>query len=447
MQSRPGTTALFALSLATFGAALQTSAATPIDLRTAVNQSMSFSPAIREAEERINQLRFQKYGIRTSILPQIDVTASGSHRKDAVANRTVGAVPFGGSPYNLYSVGVRGEQLLLGYGTFAAISMAEYDRELGETQVEIAKRDLTRRIISVFYRTVLNENLLRIFDEQEKVVGEILGIARRRMNLGGKRIDVLQVQTQLALLKPKIEKAKNELSASAAELANLMGQAENNEITIRGYMPNIVTKDLEKLLNLKEFELPELNAIRLRREQIDKEKSVTLGKNLPNLKLIGDYNFINYTKADLLEPASNSWSMQILLSVPIFSGLSSVFERRALNSRDTQLEFQERNVTNAAVLEQIKSRKSLESAEASLASAEEAAKLARESLNEARREYRFGIIDFLQFLQVEAQDFEAATSLLQLRYDAINASANYFAASGQPLDTLVDLLSKETKKP
>lgn len=417
-----------------------------IDIRSAVDQALSSSPIIRESEERLNQLRYQKYSIRSTVFPKIDVSASGTHRKDAVANRTIGAVPFGGSPYNLYSVGLRGEQTLLAYGTFAALSQAEYEREIGETQLVIARRDLTRRLISVFYKTVMNENLLRHLDEQQKVVAEILSIAQRRMSLGGKKIDVLQVKTQAALLKPKIEKAKNELAAATAELANLIGNAEAGELTIRGRMPTVSTKELEKFLNLKDFELPELTSIRLQREQIDDEKAVTLGKNLPHLKVIGDYNFLNYTKADLFEPASNSWSVQLLLSVPLFSGLSSVFERRALNSRDTQLEYQERTVTNAVVLEQIKSRKGLESAEASLASAEEAAKLARESLNEARREYRFGIIDFLQFLQVEAQDFEAVTSLLQLRYDAINAAADYFAASGQPMNTLVDLLSREEKK-
>lgn len=441
----------FALSLAALLAipclVKQADAAAPLDLKTAVDQALANSPAIREAEEKLNQLRFQKYGIRSSLLPQIAMSANAAHRKDSVANKTVGAVPFGGSPYNLYNVGIKGEQVLLAYGTFSAVAMAEYDRELGANSVEIARRDLTRRLISVYYRTVMNENLLRLLDEQEKVVGEILSIAQRRVNLGGKRIDVLQVRTQLALLKPKIEKAKNELSAAAAELANLMGKADTSEITIRGRMPNISTKELEKFLNLKEFNLPELNAIRLQRAQVDEEKSVTLGKNLPNLKILGDFNFINYTKADLFEPASNAWSVQLLLTVPIFSGLSSVFERRALNSRDAQLEYQERDVTNAVVLEQIKSRKGLESAEASLASAEEAAKLARDSLNEARRDYRFGIMDFLQFLQVEAQDFEAATSLLQLRYDAINASSTYFAASGQPLSTLVEILSREEKKP
>lgn len=75
------------------------------------------------------------------------------------------------------------------------------------------------------------------------------------------------MRTQLALLKPKIEKAKNELAAASAELANLMGEAEAGSLTLRGRMPSVSTKDLTKYLNLKDYELPELTNVRLQRKK------------------------------------------------------------------------------------------------------------------------------------------------------------------------------------
>ncbi len=410
-----------------------------LDLKGAVEHALAHSPTMKESRERLDQARFQKYALTSTLFPKVDLSASQTHRKDAVANRT--SVPFGGEAYNSYSVSLKGTQPLFVYGIFSGLSQSEYAREITEVEIEIKERDLVRSVINAYYQTLMNDRLLKIYEEQEKVVQEILGTAQRRLSLGGKKIDVLQVRTQLALLKPKIAKAKNELESSAAELANLLGMGENLELTLKGEIPSLGLNQMGKYLDLKVFNLPDLKKVRLQREQLDEEKSVSLGKHLPSLKLIGDYSYNNYTKSDLFLDASNSWSAQLLLDIPLFSGLSSYFERRALTSRGAQLELNEIEVKNRLVLAQIKAKKALETAEASLASAEEAAKLARDSLNEARREYRFGIMDFLGFLQVENTDFQAASSLLQLRYDAIKAYCDYFAASGQPLNILVNLLN------
>ena len=171
-----------------------------------------------------------------------------------------------------------------------------------------------------------------------------------------------------------------------------------------------------------------------------------LGKHLPSLSLLGDYNFANYSKSDLFDSASNAWSLQLLLKVPLFSGFSSIYERKATNSREAQLELEERDLRNSVSLEQIKSRKALEAAELSLASAVEAESLAKESLKEGRRDYNYGIIDFLQYLQVQRSNFDAITSLNQLKYDNIAALTDYFVASGQPLGLLIDLLIAEENK-
>ena len=65
---------------------------------------------------------------------------------------------------------------------------------------------------------------------------------------------------------------------------------------------------------------------------------------------------------------------------------------------------------------------------------------------EARRSYNLGSIDFLQYMQVQQAEFEAISSLNQLKFGAIVAYANYFVASGQPLATLVNALQAEDKK-
>jgi outer membrane protein len=412
--------------------------AAPMTLSEAVGMAVSRNATLQAAKEKFNQYRYQASGTWSALLPNISLDASSTYRKDSVANKSVGSVPFGGEPYNLYNLSLKGKQPLFSWGSFSAVREAGYDRDIQQTELEITERTVMKDVISSFYQVVVNEKKVDILLDQQKVVEDALSMAKTRYRLaGGRKLDVLQMRTQLALLKPKIETARIDLATSAAALANLLGEQEKPDIQLRNDLPSLKGK----IGQAAGGNLPELEKIRLNREKIDAEKSVALGRHLPELSLNGDYSFLNYTKADLLEPSSNSWSVQVLLTVPLFSGLSSIYERRALNSQETQLDFEETNLRNDLNLQQIKSRKAMEAAEASLVSAEEAADLARQSMVQGRSDFRLGIIDFLQYLQVQQSQLEAYLSLNQLKYDNIVAYANYYIASGRPLNELVQLLS------
>ncbi|RZA09018.1 MAG: TolC family protein [Proteobacteria bacterium] len=418
-----------------------------LELATAVDQAIKNSPVLQEAREKQEEYRFQASVSRATLFPQLDIGGNATRRKDAVANKLPAALVFGGDSYNLYTLGATLDQPILVWGALAAVRQAGIDYDVSALEQDITARDLTRDVVAAYYRVVLYQNFININLEQEGVIKEALNTARTRLGLGGRRLDLLQVRTRLALIRPQIEKARNDLAAAAAELAKLMGDTSLANFELRGTIPTLLYSNVEKSLNLKEFRLPELDKLRLARERLDEQRSIVLGKQLPSLRFKGDYTFTNYTKAELFDPSATSWSAQLVLSVPLFSGLSSIFERKAVNAQDRQLEAQERETANSLGLAQVRSRKVLDSAGASLGFAEEAAGLARESMTQAARDYRFGQIDFLQYLQVQQSNFEAVTSLSQWRYDNIVALADYFRASGQPLSTLVSTLnSLEAKR-
>jgi outer membrane protein TolC len=76
-------------------------------------------------------------------------------------------------------------------------------------------------------------------------------------------------------------------------------------------------------------------------------------------------------------------------------------------------------------------------------SAGNAVKLSEESQKEASRIYRLSQIDFLQFLSVQQAALQAQLSFDALKFQNILAYSNYFVATGQSLNILVDILNKE----
>lgn len=440
--------AIFAALCFSFGALIRpgSTVAAPLTLKSALGTALSANPDLRAAREKREESAYTTALTRASIFPLLSAQSTATYKKDRVANRSASSVAFGGEPYNLYNASLNLEQPLFRWGSFANVRSSILDERIAEADARIAERNLTRELIKAFYRLSLQQNLINVLLDEQKVVDESLRTAQNRLRMGGKKVDLLQVKVQAALLKPKIEGARFQLASAAAELAKLMGQTEGTSFELKGKLPFLPSKELAGKLNLQELSLPELDRLQHTREQLDEQRSVLLGKHLPTLSLLGEYDFENYSKSDLFDSASNAWSVQLLLKVPLFSGFSSIYERKATNSRELQVELQEHGLRNQVSLEQIKARKVLEAAEFSLVHAAEAANLAKESLAEGRRDFNYGIIDFLQYLQVQRSNFEAATSLTQLKYDNIAALTDYFVASGQPLATLVELLSQEEQR-
>jgi outer membrane protein len=417
-----------------------------LDLDTALREAMANNPSLQQARERLNQARYDKAVVRAKLFPEIVASGGPTYKKDAVADRPAAAVLFGGDPYNNYLADIRLTQPIFAYGSLAAVRRAEYDREISNTDLEQKERTIKADVIQAYYRIVLNRALLDLQLKNQTLIEESLGTSQSRYRTGrGQLIDTLQVRTQLALVKPKIQQAQNNLDVAVSELTNLMGATKRTSFELKGEIPSLLIKDVEAKLDLRSFYLPELQNILFRYESLQETRSITFGKHLPSINLIGDYQYSNFTKSELFTGQANSWFVQVALTVPIFSGFSSIYERRSLNSQEAQLELQKRDTGNNLILAQIKARKGLETAEASLASAQEAADLASQTINEANRDYRLATIDFLQVLQVQQSYVESISSLNQLKYDAVAAYVNYFTASGQPLDTLVDFLMERNK--
>jgi outer membrane protein len=413
----------------------------PLDLKSAVKTALENNNALKQSRAKVEQDRWDTATVRSQLFPNLNFVASKQERKDAVASEQP---LFGGNPYNQYNAGFNLVQPLFAYGSLSAIRAADYTTKLNALDLEIAERTLTQQVIQAFYQVLLNQRLLEILERQQAVDNESLTTANSRFRTGrGQLLDVLTVKTQIALLKPQIESAHNALESAGAQLATYLAEPNKYELRLKGALRGLRLAELQKRLNFKDARLPELERVRQSREQLQELKDVSFGKHMPNLQLLGTYGSLAYTGSQLGDAPTDSWSIMLQLTVPLFSGFQSVDERRSFGEQDRQLDYQGLDLENTLALNQVQSLKSLQSAGASLVSAEEAAKLADQSIAEVRRQYRLGTIDFVQFLTVEQSALQAYSSLDTIKFNNIVAFTQYFVATGQPLSILVDSLQQE----
>lgn len=410
----------------------------PLTLHSAVEMARSSNPSVRSSQEKVKQTDQDVPLARALLMPNVSLTANQSENQDA-ANQ---AFRQQDNTYNQYKSDLGLVQPLFVYGSFSAIDSARKGRDINRLNVEITSRDLTNNVIQGYYKVILNNLNVDTLVRQRQILGETVATAERREKTGrGQLLDVLQVKSQVAALDSQIADAKNQVQVAAANLANLLGDTQAQEFHVSHTSLNApILDEVDQHVDLKRSRLPELEVNRLSIEQIDDQKSIQLGQNLPTLKATADYMYNSTMKSTFIDGDSQSWQVGLMLTVPIFSGLSMHYQQEKLNATKSQLEFDRVYTQNLLTLQQVTNRKQLESARQSIVFGEEALRLAIASSNEAKRNYRLATIDFLQFLQVEQAYVQAEQSLNLLKYNYIVALGSYYVASGQELDGLVALL-------
>lgn len=415
-----------------------------LNLKDVLKIALENNPALLAAKEKLNQYESQKNLTRSGLFPVLTWNLGGTYLKDAVYT---GNPKFNGDPYNQYSSDLKLSQTLYTKGAMEAIEVVAADKKIQLANIEIQERTLTQNIIEAFYRFILNQQSLENLLKNQNIIQKALLTSNQRYQKGrGQLLDVLQVKTQLALIQPQVEQARNQFEIAAAQLINFMGEKEHSDFKLKGHLKILMFSEVQKLIDLTNYKLPEYEINQLQLLQLNSSRNVALSKDYPTVKLVGDYLYNNYKKSELYSAYSHAWAVQLQLNVPLFSGLSSSFEKSIFSSQDYQLKIARRDLENSLALKQITSLKNLKTQETSLVSSASAVKLAEESQREAGRIYKLSQIDFLQFLLVQQAALQAQLSFDLLKFQSIIAYSNYFVATGQTLSKLIDLLTTEGDK-
>ncbi len=414
-----------------------------LSLRSAIDSVFTSNPSLKAVQEKLSQTQDSTAGIKSLLYPTVEAQVTAYQKKDSVGG---GKALFDGKTYQEYASNIKLTQTLFKIGSLSGISAAEKNSQISQLDLDIVRRNLIGSVIQGYYQIILYAKNVETLNHQQKLVGESLKVAQERAKIGrGQRLDVLQIKTQAALLDGQISEARNQLQVATANLAYLMSDHNEQSFRLKSILNTPSVGEIDQNVNLKNYNIPELQKDILSLEQIYAQKRTALGEHLPSLEFIGNYSFSSYKKEDLYDPLQNSWYLGLQLTIPIFSGLSSFHEQSEFSSKIREQEFRNKSNQDTVYFNQVTSRKKLETAFSSITTGEEALKLATASYNEAKKNYRYATIDFFQFLSVQQAYLQAEQSLNSDKFNYIVAVTNYFISSGQDLDKLVTVLERETK--
>ena len=252
------------------------------------------------------------------------------------------------------SYGISGSLTLFdGLQSINTMRAAKVARNMGATEVEIARDEVAMQTMSAYMDVVYYTEAVTIAREQLEASRKTLELVRRQESLGTKSAaDVAEIESQEANYDYLLTTEENNLALAYIKLREVMNYPQGEQLAIE---TNINLEALPSATSeqaLIEYALennPRIAASRFATEQSRINLARAKGAYSPSLYLYGGYNtsyYIDFDNKALYNPFGTQFRnnrggyVQVALSIPIFNGLSArSSKRRAQNAyRSAQLE-------------------------------------------------------------------------------------------------------------
>jgi outer membrane protein TolC len=400
-------------------------AAEPLTLDEAIRTAVETHPQVIEAKETLVGAEARTGLAFANYYPQVSFSA------DWIRGETFFPAQEVSKLVEINMVGLFLKQNIYDFGrTAGAVDAARSNRQAAEESLTVMRQGMMLRVRSAFYLLLASEKQVVAVRENVKARDEIFRQAQEFFNQGIKaKVDVAKAEAALFSAKTSLIKAENMRGIARVELANAMGMASLED------RPLVEPSAL--LLPMPELSSCQKNAERDRAElqQFSALKSAAVG-NLKSAKssylpvLSGTAN-IGYADQDFL-PTENAWGVGLNMTVPLFSGFSSVEQVReatasinAIEARQNNLKLQISKEVESAWLDGIEAVDRMVSTEKEVAAADE-----NKLLAEGR--YQEGVGSMIEVTDAQAQALDAQTANIRAKFDYYLALARLDRAVGKP---------------
>ena len=345
------------------------------------------------------------------------------------------------------SYGISGSLTLFdGLQSINTMRAAKVARNMGATEVEIARDEVAMQTMSAYMDVVYYTEAVTIAREQLEVSRKTLELVRRQESLGIKSAaDVAEIESQEANYDYLLTTEENNLALAYIRLREVMNYPQGEQLAIE---TNINLEALPSATSeqaLVEYALennPRIAASRFATEQSRINLARAKGAYSPSLYLYGGYNtsyYIDFDNKALYDPFGTQFRnnrggyVQVALSIPIFNGLSARSSKRRAQNAYRSAQLEEIAVQRAVESEVSQAWQQMQGFGKQYVQGQKKVSAAQLVYDGAERKFENGLISALDMQT-------AANTLLQAKSDKLRARLQYIIKTrmvdyynGQPL--------------
>jgi len=398
-----------------------------------IREGLANSPTLGAAESALRRAQEIRRARAGDLLPVVDGSVSASRQKPSGAS--FGAANLQINPFTLYNASVNVSYTLDLFGkTRRELEALQAQVDYQGFQLEGASLTLTSNIVTAAFQEASLRGQLQATRDILATQEELLALVEKQFELGGvAKTDVLAQRASLAQSRAALPPLEKRLTQTRHLLAVLAGRYPD------------ATSDLPEF-DLKDFQLPEELPVSLpsslarqrpdirSAEEVLHAASATVGvatANLyPQVTLSGQYGTTAFRIGDLFGPGSSVWGFGAELLQPIFHGGALQAKRRAEIAGFDQAAAQYRETVLQAFREVADVLRALEYDAMTLKAQSDAEAAARDTLDIATKQVRFGATSHLSLLDAQRQYHLARILLVQAQALRFADTAALFQALG-----------------
>jgi hydrophobe/amphiphile efflux-1 (HAE1) family protein len=298
-------------------------------------------------------------------------------------------------------------------------------------QLDRNRQQLQYQVVETFYAALMNEQGVRVADEQIALATRQLELAKARFTAGTvARLDVLQAEVELANAKARRIQMRAAVDTSYQALRTVLSLPQSRALALKGNLDERPAPLRREELQAAIPARPDLRAFSSQREIAQHAIALANAEVKPSLALTGNLQYQDDGVDDLLGTDNQSYSLGIALRVPLFSAPTAAAKRVVAQAQLRQTEHGLNAATDAARLELETAWTQFEASDEVVTTQQKALELARESMTIAETSYENGVITSAELNDAQVRLLQTEWFLMQAKYSRIVAAARARLASG-----------------
>jgi HAE1 family hydrophobic/amphiphilic exporter-1 len=294
-----------------------------------------------------------------------------------------------------------------------------------------ARQQLQFQVVEAFYAALMNEQGVKVADEQIALATRQLELAKTRFEAGTvARLDVLQAEVELANAKARRIQARAAVDTAYQALRTVLSMPQSQPLTLRGNLDERPEQLTREALAEKIPARPDLRAFTARRESAEHAVALANAEVKPSLAITGNLQYQDDGVDNLFKTDNQSYTLGLALRVPLFGAPTAAAKRIVAQAQLRQTEHGLNAATDEARLELESAWTAFESSDEVVSTQEKALELARESVIIAQTSYENGVITSAELNDAQVRLLQTEWFLMQAKYSRIVAAARARLASG-----------------
>jgi len=394
-----------------------------LDMKTAIERGLSFSLDVQKAKSLMSQAEATYRFAESKLFPTIKAQGLTRTSRNAVTYDPSNAA--GNAQLNsLYSEAytaqlVASQPLYQGGAIEAGLSSAHVVQDESKQNYFKVKQDYLQQLLAAYYDASSNAQKLAMAKLNRDILKGYAEVTVKYVNIGrSKGIDRLQAEANLLLAEAEILRLETAEEASIQALLKLTGDTNlaHAQLDTHFEAQPVSIGSFDDAYSRAIDSNPDLRIAKLNIDNQRYQNDLTMATDWPTLSLDGTFGYQSPDRQNVFDNSGEFYTVGLTLTVPLFSGLSSVAQRRInrelLTQKEKDLHIAELNVKESLAVALATVQRNF----AQLKLNREAAESARKAMDVALRDYRQGLLTSTDVITLQKTRYDAEIAFLTAQF-------------------------------